>query len=1144
MSWRDWFYFGPSGVAGPTTLYWRNAGTDWHTATNWSKTSGGPADGWVPRSIDSVVFDGNGNVACNLSANAVCVDFTISVGYAATFAIPTGSGYTLTIYGNFNQSSGTFSVFGNIVTIHGDFRRATSTMLGTGSLTTPTTFLVGFNKQYENTSATHPTAIEIVAGAQYHIFGNSTLGIRTSPTLFRVSGELILEAGSSAVKVNGILEVAASGVVSGSANFTISGGSVQVISGGYFAPVTLSLGQQLTTPYGFLGGGIFSCDISLKHNQTANRICAHQGTNTILGHFYIEVSNTGNVSWNNNTNNPSFEFRGDVSFIQLSTGAINYSKGTGLITLTGASDQSINFDNKILEDITVDKSGGTATFTDWLTTGNFTQTNGGVHFGTGSYVHTISGNALFNAGSLDCGNSVLAIAGNFDNRNLTTFSAGTGAIRMEGNDKTFYSISDSPTTRRYYYLDFPLGCYTRLKGTNTVRATNRIDISGRVHCEDVTLDAYNTTGVYFNATGRVSGGVFSITDAQTGYGIVQFPVGATIDCSYLTFNCGWGGICSFPPGTYAAGQVEIRDTSSNASPHSIQLQNGTYTFPGIFAFSMSNPNSTLTMQNDVNNPSFVFQSNVIFTQTSGALAWTRGTGSITFSGGNTQSVSVAGRSLEAVIINKTANTLTFNSNIGMFSFLHMDGLATFGTGFTFTIGNFTLGNNGTGTVTLQASCVFTILGNYSTLTSNATLSIAGSVLMNFTGSGKTFTFGSAGARYILASVDIQGSYTVTGTTNGYATTKTKISAGGTLTLQDSWWVAEKDLDIGGTVAGTSFNGRLYWYPTLSAHRCYFRSTGHLNNYSFYARPISSGIVPEMHFEFGTDLSCSYRFHFWTGSETFDRTMVFVGNPIFYCDIEMYMQTIANFTLDFLTNYCSVELKKSLYKNYVTTGRYFWNGYECIISGSGDQYFDGDGNSFGQMPIQKFGGGRVTFAPQGFTATDLGLLIGDVDFNGATVYVTAWFSVDGSSSRFWNGIDSDMSNATIHYANLYINGTPSNQLLITNIDFVNQLTSTQTVSYLTVTNSQRTGPGPDIDASDGTSVDGGGNLGWFFGILAIADHFHQIHGSLSYRYQILGPSQNIEELIGTSSRNKGLPGVNRHPYPLVGISNINILQNVD
>jgi hypothetical protein len=75
--------------------YFRNSGTDWNTAANWSLTDGGGATGAVPTVADDVFFTVNsGN--CIMGANRVCRALSFT-GYTSTLTVAT---FTLTTNNN------------------------------------------------------------------------------------------------------------------------------------------------------------------------------------------------------------------------------------------------------------------------------------------------------------------------------------------------------------------------------------------------------------------------------------------------------------------------------------------------------------------------------------------------------------------------------------------------------------------------------------------------------------------------------------------------------------------------------------------------------------------------------------------------------------------------------------------------------------------------------------------------------------------------------------------------------------------------------------------------------------------------------------------------------------------------------------
>lgn len=176
--------------------------------------------------------------------------------------------------------------------------------------------------------------------------------------------------------------------------------------------------------------------------------------------------------------------------------------------------------------------------------------------------------------------------------------------------------------------------------------------------------------------------------------------------------------------------------------------------------------------------------------------------------------------------------------------------------------------------------------------------------------------------------------------------------------------------------------------------------------------------------------------------------------------------------------CSLTVKRNLDLRYCTVED---AGSSVVSLTAGlNQSVYANGQTLNDLTVNK-SAGRVTFQ-DAYYGDRLDVLAGDVDCNGQTLALLTDCNVDGSTGgRFWNGTDADQSSAVIDYNGvLTLAGTGSAQLQIDDLDFVNTASDTPTAVYCTVTNSNRTGTGPDIAAceTDG-NVDNGGNTGWDF-----------------------------------------------------------------
>ncbi|HPL56524.1 MAG TPA: hypothetical protein PLC05_03490, partial [bacterium] len=118
------------------------------------------------------------------------------------------------------------------------------------------------------------------------------------------------------------------------------------------------------------------------------------------------------------------------------------------------------------------------------------------------------------------------------------------------------------------------------------------------------------------------------------------------------------------PATFDSPTVEITNaidtTSRTWSPAA-----GTYTFNGNVTISgnISPSGGTFTIDNSVNNPNFVFNKNVTFTNGTNTLNWQKGTGTITVGGTSTQSLNFANKSVEDIDITNTSNTVSITNDI-------------------------------------------------------------------------------------------------------------------------------------------------------------------------------------------------------------------------------------------------------------------------------------------------------------------------------------------------------------------------------------------------------------------------------------------------------------------------------------------------
>jgi fibronectin-binding autotransporter adhesin len=199
--------------------YFRNSGTDWNTAANWSLTDGGGATGAVPTVADDVFFTVNsGN--CTMGASRVCksINFT---GYASQLTVAT---FTLTVSGDItfqaNQSSRIVGTTGTLtcgasgtITSNGGTWPLNFTINNVGGITTTLADNMRVTGSYSASGGSR-----IVNGFSLYIGSNLTTNAAHSGTTNFIMN------GSGTYSGNGIcnLEVDTTGniIITGSVTFT------------------------------------------------------------------------------------------------------------------------------------------------------------------------------------------------------------------------------------------------------------------------------------------------------------------------------------------------------------------------------------------------------------------------------------------------------------------------------------------------------------------------------------------------------------------------------------------------------------------------------------------------------------------------------------------------------------------------------------------------------------------------------------------------------------------------------------------------------------------------------------------------------------------------------------------------------------
>ena len=403
--------------------YWvASTASNWNNTANWSTTSGGAGGASVPGSSDDVIFDSNGSGSCNVDSDVDVLSFNFG-GYTGTFS---ASSYTFSVANDMNASGWTaiIDLGSSSWTVGGNYSMrfiSGSSTAGTSTLRMTSTTPVGF--QF------------LLSGG---VFYSITLGPNAHVVQYRnlnITGSFVLEDGatwdvgyySPEIKVNTTLALGANSSI-----LSTNGGTFYIHPDGTgsrtghstatvarFGTKNNNQGSLTTIPI-----ATYTDIFSLGQNAASyHGTWRFEGDTVIEGNMTAGNGKATNETIDTATNNVNLTLKGDVN-ITPSIGTVTWSAGSGTITLSNTSAQSINFNAQSIEDIIIDKSAGSVTLTSNLTTDSLNLTDG----------------------TLDISGYDLTTTGNFTQGVATIVqdSNGSGLITV-GGDFRINGSNDSPT---------------------------------------------------------------------------------------------------------------------------------------------------------------------------------------------------------------------------------------------------------------------------------------------------------------------------------------------------------------------------------------------------------------------------------------------------------------------------------------------------------------------------------------------------------------------------------------------------------------------------------------------------------------------------------------------------------------------------
>ena len=684
--------------------------TDPVLAVNWDPGTGPPGTG------DSVDFDGGGNNACTLTANWALANLTTVPAYTAkldlaTFdlTMDTGGDIILDQGGEFDCGTGTISLSNATFDWKhvAAFTRGTSTvvMSGTGNLVGSTakdlhalTIAIGAATTVsesvecqgvitiEGTLSVAPGKVvrapnDTALGASGHITGNGEYSV-----YFPGNGK-----GISAFEFGAVVDVATLSIVVNHAGAVLAAGTYAA------GVVRFSNGSAVARSFALSGNYTFTGDVELK--------------NTSAG---------GSLTIANDTNNPTITVEGDVIWDeQAGDPGIIYNPSSNPMTASGLVDQALDFGGQASEDLEIDKdtSGDVELtdcdleLTDVAMAGNLTVT--GSTLTASSDAKTIDGDVDWSdAGNdISCGSgTVWTIGGDFDFSAIGTLTRETATFVLTGNAPN--TLAGASGVNPLYKLTFDTSSSYQVTesggmagGELLCKSGATVDIAtGKFLLGGNNSDVQIQSGVTISRTGT---GYFRLFNADVTQQDGEISAECRVQVNSSLVGGNYSGLLWFQEagvgnrtmtltGAFTVGSLEFETTGSgNVTIDCTGLT--AMTVAGNTTIDMNGGGGDITVNNTGNSAAWVFQGDVINEVDGDTFLWTKGSSvaSITASGGNAQNWDWMGQTLEAVTVNKSANTLTFSGGWTADSFTAIDGELDFNEQTVETTGGFTITGDAT-----------------------------------------------------------------------------------------------------------------------------------------------------------------------------------------------------------------------------------------------------------------------------------------------------------------------------------------------------------------------------------------------------------------------------------------------------------------
>ena len=304
------------------------------------------------------------------------------------------------------------------------------------------------------------------------------------------------------------------------------------------------------------------------------------------------------------------------------------------------------------------------TLTDNWTLGNLTTEigyTGTIDLDTFNLTMSSGGNIVLNhSGEFDCGSSTISLhSGNFDNKDVLTFTRGTSTIECGGTG-IITSASANPLYNLTILENAVITC------DDAINVANNIVVSGTLSVNTAkSFAATSLSTTIIGAAGKLTGdGNYIFQSCSAGKGLTSFAAGGVLDiANILIYRPSVDAV--FDNGTYDSA-VQIYSGRNNIGD--ILTLNGDYVFEGNVSLE-----GGLILANDTNSPNLEFKGNVSWDETFGPITYRKGNGNIILSGTSDQDIDFGGSATEEIEVNKSAGKVLIGTAFTCDSFLGTDG---------------------------------------------------------------------------------------------------------------------------------------------------------------------------------------------------------------------------------------------------------------------------------------------------------------------------------------------------------------------------------------------------------------------------------------------------------------------------------------